>query len=80
MIGTVVRLTHTHTVRQWEFPPSRFVSYGKSDEAWARPLGFGKEVLVEKTITIPQALCVGIENHQYQFRALDSGASISVQI
>lgn len=80
MIGTVVRLTHTQTVRQWEFPPSKFVTYTKSDESWARPLGFGKEVTVERVFTIPQALCVGIDNHQYQFRAVDSGAYISVQV
>lgn len=51
MIGEVVRLTHSQTVKQWEFPPSKFVTYTKSDEAWARPLGFGREVTVERTFT-----------------------------
>lgn len=28
-------------VQKWKFPPSRFIEYEKSDEAWAIPLGYG---------------------------------------
>jgi hypothetical protein len=30
------------TSRKWVFPTERFVAYGKGDEAWAIPLGFGR--------------------------------------
>lgn len=30
--------------KKWEFPASPFVEYDKVDEAWARPLGYGREV------------------------------------
>lgn len=32
------------TQKVWRFPNDRFVEYDESDEAWARPIGFGKEV------------------------------------
>ena len=79
MIGEVVRLTHSQTVKQWEFPPSKFVTYTKSDESWARPLGFGREVTVERTFTIPRAVCVGMQGHELQFRALYSDSVTFVQ-
>lgn len=75
MIGEVVRLTHSQTIKQWEFPVSKFVTYTKSDEAWARPLGFGREVTVEQVFTIPRAVCVGMRGHELQFRALCFGTS-----
>ncbi len=80
MLGHVVQLTYYQTVKQWEFPPSKFVTYTKSDEAWARPLGFGREVTVERVFTIPRAVCVGHENHTYQFRALYSDSVTGVQV
>jgi len=79
MIGQVVKLTHSQTVKQWEFPPSKFVTYTRSDEAWARPLGFGREVTVERVFTIPRAVCVGMQGHEYQFRALYSDSVTGVQ-
>lgn len=30
--------------RKWQFPRDPFVDYEKSDEAWARPVNYGKEV------------------------------------
>lgn len=32
-------------IDSWEFPKDRFVTYEKSDEVWARPLGLGKSVV-----------------------------------
>lgn len=56
----------------WQFPDDRFVRYDKSDEAWARPLGFGKEIEVIETVTVPRAVCVGFSDGALQFKALSS--------
>lgn len=80
MIGEVVRLTQSQTVKQWEFPPSKFVTYTKSDEAWARPLGFGREVTVERVFTIPRAVCVGMQGRELQFRALYHNSVTGVHV
>lgn len=42
--GDIVELLFTQERTFWQFPPDRFVQYESSDEAWARPLGFGQEV------------------------------------
>jgi hypothetical protein len=39
--------------KTWEFPSDPFVEYEESDERWARPLGFGKEVNTPTTLTAP---------------------------
>lgn len=36
--------------RRWEFPPHPWVEYGPSDERWARPIGFGREVDDRETV------------------------------
>jgi hypothetical protein len=30
--------------KKWQFPRDPFVDYEESDEAWARPINYGKEV------------------------------------
>lgn len=80
MVGEVMAISHTYHETRWEFPPSKFVSYDRSDEVWARPLGFGKLVTVEKTVTIPRAVCLGIVDGSYQFRALSDVTTTSVKI
>jgi hypothetical protein len=30
--------------RRWEFPADPFVEYSEADEAWAKPVGFGRYV------------------------------------
>ncbi len=42
-LGRLVNVALTSTRRGWLFPVDRFVEYEPSDEAWARPLGFGQE-------------------------------------
>ena len=55
------------TGRKWEFPKDRFVEYEKSDEAWARPLGFGKEVDTKVCIKIPNAYAVSVSPKSIDF-------------
>ncbi len=40
----VTTLQVTYLRKVWLFPPHRFIEYEPSDEAWARPLGFGREI------------------------------------
>lgn len=43
--GTMrVRFSDYAMVSSWVFPKRRFIEYEKSDEVWARPLGYGHEV------------------------------------
>jgi hypothetical protein len=64
----------TYTIRQrvWQFPADKFCRYEKSDEAWARLLGFGREIEVLKTISVPRAICIGVREGQMQFQSLGS--------
>ena len=69
--ATVFSVEYRRIVRVWKFPDEKFVRYEKSDEAWARPLGFGEEVEIVETVTIPRAVCVGFYDGSLQFKALD---------
>jgi hypothetical protein len=35
----------------WEFPPDPRVEYESTDEDWARPLGFGREIILRDAET-----------------------------
>jgi hypothetical protein len=61
-----VQLTITNKRKVWEFPKERFVTYESSDEKWARPLGFGREVEITETMFIPRAV-IAYENGQCVF-------------
>ena len=49
-LSRLVNVSLTPTRRGWQFPADRFVTYEPSDEAWARPLGFGHEGYVASEI------------------------------
>lgn len=69
--ATVYSVEYHCRRRVWKFPDDKFVQYEKSDEAWARPLGFGEEVEIVETVTIPRAVCVGFYDGALQLKALD---------
>ena len=72
-------LAYTFRRLVWKFPDDKFVRYDKSDEVWARPLGFGKEVEVVQSVTVPRAVCVGFSDGALHFKALASDeCSVSV--
>lgn len=70
MFGHSTTLTMTVKRKRWKFPTDRFVSYDDHDEVWARPLGFGKEVEVTETITVPNAVVTSMKPGQITFRAM----------
>lgn len=41
---------------RWEFPSDRFIEYEPSDEVWARPIRFGKEVEYTPTLEMSGVL------------------------
>lgn len=59
--GMLVNVSLATTCRAWQFPADRFVEYEQSDEAWARPLGFGREVDVQSEM---RAQCAVVECDQ----------------
>lgn len=44
---------HYQTVRRWQFPKERFVTYGPEDESWCRFFGIGEEVDVQEILELP---------------------------
>ena len=68
--GQTQEIKMTYPRKVWEFPKSRFVEYEPRDEAWARPLGFGKEVRRDTVITYPRAVITRFEPTWLEFLAM----------
>jgi hypothetical protein len=45
----------TRTVKKWQFPSERFVTYTPEDEPWCRFFGIGREVEVQESVEFDAA-------------------------
>lgn len=54
--------------KRWQFPQDPFVEYEKSDERWARPIGFGREVTEQVSVRFPNVVITGMEARSNEWR------------
>jgi hypothetical protein len=73
--GETVTVELFHECQQWEFPQERFVTYEESDERWCRFFGIGKDVVVVRKTTIPNAVIRYIGDGEFEFEATNGRQS-----
>lgn len=69
---STMEMTFHYSRLRWAFPSDPFVEYEESDAEWARPLGFGREVVERYTVTYPQVIFTGFKDGEWMFQALAS--------
>lgn len=79
-VANVSRLSFTTRRKVWEFPKDKFCRYEASDELWARPLGFGREIEVKDTLVIPNAVITECGPNRVTFKAIPEHSGDSLVI